>query len=329
MSAVIVILLTVTTFMIVVPWGGCLVRRLRAWHIGKNIRDDEPGSHEVKQGTPTMGGILFLLPLVAWLLVLLIGGNTSVWPVLLATIGFGCLGAYDDISGLRDETGVGWKARTKFPCQLMVGLLVAVGAYWSLGRGSVYIPGTSLRWELGFWYLPLATVVVAGWANAVNLSDGLDGLAGGMMVVALAAYGIITYSMGLAVEASICSVLGGALLAFLWYNGYPAQVFMGDVGSLALGAALAAIALMSEQWLLLPLVGIVFVVETLSVILQVAYFKYTRRKYGTGRRIFRMSPLHYHFELGGWSEVQVTQRFVSVAVMVALCGTALALGFPR
>jgi len=322
-SAVLVILLPVITFMIVVPWGGFLIRRLRAWHVGKIVRSDEPGSHEVKQGTPTMGGILFLLPLVAWLLVLVIMGETNVWPVLLAVVGFGCIGAYDDISGLRDETGVGWKARTKFPCQLVVGLLVALGAYWSLGEGGVYIPGTSLRWELGLWYLPVATVVVAGSANAVNLSDGLDGLAGGMMVASLAAYGFITYSMGLAVEASICSVLGGALLAFLWYNGNPAQVFMGDVGSLALGAALAAIALMSEQWLLLPLVGIVFVVETLSVVLQVAYFKYSRRKYGTGRRIFRMSPLHYHFELGGWSEVQVTQRFVSVAVMAALGGTAL------
>ena len=147
------------------------------------------------------------------------------------------------------------------------------------------------------------------------------------MVVALAAYGIITYSMGLTSVASICGVLGGALLAFLWYNAYPAQLFMGDVGSLALGAVLAAIALMSEQWLLLPLVGIVFVVETLSVILQVAYFRYTRRKHGTGQRIFRMSPLHYHFELGGWSEIQVTQRFVLVTVVVALCGIALALGF--
>lgn len=325
MRAVFVILLAIVTFMVVVPWGGFLVRRLRDWHVGKRIRDDEPGAHEVKQGTPTMGGVLFLAPLLVWLLVLLIAGNTSVWPVLLATVGFGCLGAYDDISGLRDQTGVGWRARTKFPCQLGVGLLVAAGLYWSLGTGGAYIPGTSLRWELGLWYLPLATVIVAGSANAVNLSDGLDGLAGGMMMVALAAYGVITYSMGLTVAASICSVLGGALLAFLWYNGYPAQVFMGDVGSLALGATLAAIALMSEQWLLLPLIGTVFVVETLSVVLQVAYFKYTKRKYGAGRRVFRMSPLHYHFELGGWSEVQVTQRFTSVAILAALCGIALAL----
>ncbi len=329
MSATLVILLVVITFAMVLPWGGLLVRSLRAGHVGKNIREDEPGSHAVKQGTPTMGGVLFLAPLLIWLLVLVVAGNASAWPVFLAAAGFGCLGAYDDISGLRDETGVGWRARTKFPCQLGLALLVAVVLYWNIGIDGVRVPGTSLRWELGLWYLPLATVVVAGSANAVNLSDGLDGLAGGMMAVALLAYGIIAYSMGLDVEASICSVLVGALLAFLWYNSYPAQVFMGDVGSLALGAVLAAIALMSEQWLLLPLIGIVFVAETLSVILQVAYFKWTKRRRGVGQRIFRMSPLHYHFELGGWSEVQVTQRFTSVAVLAGLCGIVLALVSPR
>jgi len=320
-----VLLLAIGAFAVAIPLGAVVVRRLRAWGVGKHIREDEPGSHQVKEGTPTMGGVIFLIPLVAWLVVLLATGDGRMWPVLLALVGFGVVGAIDDVSGLRDEFGVGWKARTKFPCQVGVALAVAAALHWGAGLDGAWIPGAHLRCALGIWYVPVAAFVIAAMANAVNLTDGMDGLATSTATSAFAAYGVICYSTGLVSEASCCSVLAGGLLAFLWYNGHPAKVMMGDIGSLALGATLATIALMSEHWLVLPLVGSIFVAETLSVIGQVAYFKYTRRKHGVGRRIIRMAPLHYHFELGGWPEVQVTQRFALVGLVGALCGLALAL----
>ena len=325
MSPASVVLLAVGAFALALPLGAVVVRYLRARRVGKRIREDELGSHQVKEGTPTMGGVIFLLPLLAWLVVLLAGGYGRAWPVLLALAAFAGVGAFDDISGLRDSGGVGWRARTKFPCQLLLALAVGATLNQSLGLDSVRVPGTGLRWVLGLWYVPVAGLVIAGVANAVNLTDGLDGLAGGTGAIALAAYGAICYAAGLAQEAAMCGVLAGGLLAFLWFNGHPAQVFMGDVGSLALGATLATVALMSEHWLVLPLVGIIFVLEALSVMAQVGYFKYTKRKYGAGRRIIRMAPLHYHFESGGWPEVQVTQRFTLIAVLGALAGVALAL----
>jgi phospho-N-acetylmuramoyl-pentapeptide-transferase len=317
-----VVLLAVGAFALALPLGAVVVRYLRAMRVGKHIREDELGSHQVKEGTPTMGGIIFLLPLLGWLVVLLAGGYGRAWPVLLALAAFAGLGAFDDISGLRDRGGVGWRARTKFPCQLALALAVGVALHRGFGLDSVRIPGTGVCWALGLWFVPVAALVIAGMANAVNLTDGLDGLAGGTMAIALVAYGVICYVAGLVQEASMCSVLAGGLLAFLWYNGHPAQVFMGDVGSLALGATLATIALMSGHLLVLPLVGIIFVLEALSVIAQVGYFKYTKRKYGAGRRIIRMAPLHYHFEMGGWPETRVTQRFTLLALLGALCGVA-------
>ncbi len=175
--------------------------------------------------------------------------------------------------------------------------------------------------DIGLWYIPLATLIIIGTSHAVNLTDGLDSLAGWNLTLAFAAFGVITFLNGELLNLmAFCFTLVGACAAFLWYNAYPAQVIMGDLGSLALGGALAVIALQSQQWLLLPIVGVVFVVEALSVMIQVGYFKWTRRRFGQGRRFFKMSPLHNHFEVAGWSETQVTQRFVLIGMVAALVG---------
>jgi phospho-N-acetylmuramoyl-pentapeptide-transferase len=191
--------------------------------------------------------------------------------------------------------------------------------------GLVIIPFVG-KWDIGLWFIPLATLIIIGTSHAVNLTDGLDSLAGWNLTLAFAAYGVITFLNGELLNLMAFSfTLVGACAAFLWYNAHPAQVFMGDLGSLSLGAVLAVIALQSQQWLLLPIVGAVFVAEAFSVIIQVGYFKWTKRRTGQGRRIFKMSPLHNHFELLGWSETQVMQRFVLVGMVAALIGVSLAL----
>jgi phospho-N-acetylmuramoyl-pentapeptide-transferase len=197
---------------------------------------------------------------------------------------------------------------------------VAAGLYWGLDLHSVAIPFFAVKFDISLWYLPVAMFIIVGTSNAVNLADGLDGLAGGTAAIAFAAYGVIAFLQGQVYLVTFCFTVVGATLAFLWYNAYPAQLFMGDTGSLALGATLAVVALMTGQWLLLPVVGIVFVAETLSDILQVGYFKLTH-----GKRIFKMAPLHHHFELLGWSEVQIVQRFWLAAMLAAMIGIALAL----
>jgi phospho-N-acetylmuramoyl-pentapeptide-transferase len=179
--------------------------------------------------------------------------------------------------------------------------------------------------DLGLLYPPIAIFIIVGSSNAVNFTDGLDGLAGSIAAISFAAYGIIAHLQGQIYLVRFCFTVVGAILAFLWYNAYPAELFMGDTGSLALGATLAVVALMTGQWLLLPIIGFVFVAETLSIIIQVCYFKFTKRRYGKGRRIFKMAPLHHHFELLGWSETQVTQRFLLISMLFAMLGVALAL----
>jgi len=174
-------------------------------------------------------------------------------------------------------------------------------------------------------YIPIAVIVISGFSNAVNLTDGLDGLAGSLAALSFAAYGIIAYLQGQFPLLAFCLTMVGAVMAFLWYNAHPAQLFMGDLGALALGATLGTVALMTGQWLLLPIIGLVFVAEMASVILQVGWFKWTRSRTGQGRRIFRMAPLHLHFELLGWSETHVTQRFWLVGILAAMLGVALAL----
>ena len=309
------------TFLVLVPFGPAVIRALLARGIGKNIRNDEPDAHRAKSGTATMGGLYFLAGITFVALVQVVGGQTLVLLPLLAMLGYGALGAYDDVRGLRAAGGEGWLARFKILWQWAVGLLVALVAYWSMAEHPLRVPLSGTRIEMGAWFIPVAALLLVFFSNAVNLTDGLDGLAGGTVAIAFVAYGLLAGpTEGL---AAFSLAVVGSLLAFLWYNVRPARLFMGDTGSLALGAGLAMVAMLSGHWLLLPLIGIIFVAEAVSVMIQVGYFKYTRRRYGEGRRVFRMSPLHYHFELGGWAEVTITQRFWIVAAAAAAAGVAL------
>jgi phospho-N-acetylmuramoyl-pentapeptide-transferase len=316
------------SFLLAVIWGSPLIRWLRANRVGKQIRIEEPGSNQVKMGTPTMGGIMILVPVIVITVTLniynLAGGTVigaSVLVPLFTLIGYGILGGIDDWSGLqRIKDGVGLLGRYKILVQTALALVIALVLYFPLGLRSIAIPGIPQKIDIGLLYIPVAVFIIVGSSNAVNFTDGLDSLAGWVTAFGFAAYGVIAYLQQQIYLVTFCFIMVGALLAFLWYNAHPAELFMGDVGSLAIGATLGVVALMTGQWLLLPLIGIIFVAEMLSVILQVGFFKLTK-----GRRIFKMTPIHYHFILLGWSETQVVQRFWLVGLLAAMLGVALAL----
>jgi len=342
--------LATVSFVLAVIWGPPLIKLLRRLRIGKQIRLDGPSSHQAKMGTPTMGGLMILVPVFVITVVLnfanfLSGfaagraflayfgfqyGSTLIGKSILVPlgvmVGFGLLGAFDDLAGVRGQhQGIGLLARYKFAGQVFIALATALGLHFALDLRSVALPTVAQKIDIDIWYVPVAMFIIVGFSNAVNLTDGLDGLAGSTAALAFAAYGIIAYLQGQYPLLAFCFTTVGALMAFLWYNAYPADLFMGDTGSLALGATLSVVALLSGQWLLLPIVGFIFVAEAGSVILQVACFQLTKRRYGQGRRLFKMSPLHHHFELLGWSEPQVTQRFWLVGILAAMLGIALAL----
>jgi phospho-N-acetylmuramoyl-pentapeptide-transferase len=266
-----------------------------------------------------MGGFMITVPVILLTLLFNLAGRLSMLLPLGVLIGTAVLGAIDDRLSLVTTGRGGMTARFKMAWLLLFSLAAALVLHFPLGLRSIYIPFLG-KFEIGLWYLPIAVLAIAGTANAVNLTDGLDTLAGGTAAVAFTAYGIIAFLQGQIQVVTFCFTMVGAILGFLWYNAHPAQVFMGDTGSLALGAALATAAFMTGQWLLLPVIGIVFVAEALSVILQVAYFKLTK-----GKRLLRMAPLHHHFELIGWSETQITMRFWLISMMAGLLGIALAL----
>jgi len=320
------LLVGVIAFAITVPWGGRIIRALLARNVGKNIRSDGPASHHSKSGTATMGGIYFVGFLTLISVAIAIAGHPQALIPMIAMLAFGLVGAIDDLRGLRDRDGVGWLAGHKFPVQWVVGLAVGLGVSLLPDGQKLVLPVTGVIIELGWWMLPITTFGLVAMANAVNLTDGLDGLAGGASAIAALAYGALCLVQGQLDLAMFCFALVGVLAAFLWYNVNPARLFMGDVGSEALGAGLTVIAVLSGHWLLLPIIGLLFVFESLSVIVQVAWFKYTRRRYGEGRRILRMAPLHHHFELGGWSETQITLRFWICAAIMGCIG--LGLGIP-
>lgn len=315
------------SFLLAVFWGGPLIKLLKKYRIGKQIRVDGPSSHMVKMGTPTMGGLMTIIPVLlitAALNLPNLRGLDLIGRSILLPMGvmlaYGILGAIDDLAGVRGTRGTGLLARYKFLWQVLIAIVVAIGLHFGLGLRSAAIPTIPYKIDIGLWYLPIAVFIIVGSTNAVNLTDGLDGLAGGTVAIAFTAYGVIAYLQGQVYLVNFCFTVVGATLAFLWYNAHPAMLFMGDTGSLALGATLGTVALMTGQWLLLPVVGIIFVAEALSDILQVLYFKLTK-----GKRIFKMAPIHHHFELKGWSEVQVTLRFWFIAMLAAMLGVALAL----
>ncbi len=315
-------------FLLAVICGGPLIHWLKAHGIGKQIRIDEPTRHLTKTGTPTMGGIMIHVPVLlitAALNIANLMGNTligrSIAVPIATTATFGILGALDDLAGIRGgRKGNGLSGRSKFIWQTALAVFIGFALRYALGLRSVAIPTVVEKIDVGVFYIPIAMFFIVGFSNAVNLTDGLDGLAGWTSAIAFACYGVIAFLQGQAHLVVFCFTVVGALLAFLWYNAHPAELIMGDTGALALGATLAVVALMTGQWLLLPLIGIVFVVETASVILQVAYFKITG-----GKRIFKMAPLHLHFELLGWSETQVVQRFWLAGLLAGMLGIALAL----
>lgn len=317
------------TFLLTVIWGGPLIRVLRMLRVGKQIRIVGPERHFNKLGTPTMGGWLFVIPvllvtgglnLVSIVSELNILGSSVLLP-LLVMIAFAGLGAADDWLGLRRErAGEGMRARWKFLAQAAIALGAALVLRFGLQAPSLILPNYPDVIDIGLWYVPIATFVIVGFSNAVNLTDGLDGLAGLIAATAFAAYGAIALLQGQVFLVRFCFTVVGALFAFLWYNAHPAELIMGDTGSLPLGATLAVVALMTGQWALLPVIAIIPVSSACSVILQVAYFKWTK-----GRRLFKMAPIHHHFELVGWSETQVVQRFWLVGLMAGMIGVALAL----
>jgi phospho-N-acetylmuramoyl-pentapeptide-transferase len=325
-----VLSLAAFSYMLTVIWGGPLLRILRHYRIGKVIRVEEPGHHSVKMGTPTMGGVLFILPVLLLTVLLngavLIGITTSgigrsVLLPLLVMIGFASLGVIDDWQGIRGvRKGTGMRARTKFIIQILLSLGTAYVLKYILESPDIIIPGVNFKFELGYWYLPIAAVLIAGMSNAINFTDGLDGLAGLISATAFAAYGIIALNQGQWYLARFCFTIVGALFGFLWFNVHPAELFMGDTGSLALGSTLAVVSLMTGQWFVLPLIAIIPVAELFSVMIQVGYFKLTK-----GKRFFKMAPIHLHFELLGWSETQVVQRFWLIGLLAAMLGIGLTL----
>ena len=311
--------------------GPRLIRALTQKHIGQHIRDDGPASHAVKAGTPTMGGALILLALTFSTLLLGDIGNRYVLLALLATVGAGLVGFVDDYLKLTRRNSKGLPPRAKLLGQFTMAFVVALALYYMPKFSTeISLPFIkNFRPDLGVLYVPFAMFVIVGASNAVNLTDGLDGLAIGPVMVAAGTYAVIAYITGhmkLAEYLQIpyvagvgelsvfCAAVVAAGLGFLWYNAYPAQMFMGDVGSLALGAALGAVAVMTKNEILLIIVGGVFVVEALSVIFQVASYKLRRK------RVFLMAPIHHHYELKGWKEPQIIVRFWIIAFICAVIG---------
>jgi phospho-N-acetylmuramoyl-pentapeptide-transferase len=314
------------SFLLTVIWGRPLINLLRRLQIGKQIRIEEPTFHQTKMGTPTMGGLMVIVPVlvitgvlnVANLLGLNLIGRSILVPMGVM-VAYGVLGAIDDLAGVR-RMPTGMLARYKFLWQTVFAAITALALHFVLDLRSVALPGVPEKIDIGLWYIPIAMFIIVAESNAVNLADGLDALAGSLAALAFAAYGVIAFLQGQIWLVAFDFTVVGAILAFLWYNAYPAELFMGDTGSLSVGATLAVVALMTGQWLLLPIVGFMFVAEALSVSLQVGYFKLTG-----GKRVFKMAPLHLHFELLGWSETQVTQRFWLIGILAAMLGIALAL----
>jgi phospho-N-acetylmuramoyl-pentapeptide-transferase len=323
---------SLTALVISLVLGPWLIRRLREFQIGQVVRQEGPESHRAKAGTPTMGGLLILsaalVPTLLWADL----ANRYVWIAVAATAFFGAIGFVDDYLKITRRSSGGLSAKQKMALQIVVAVAVGLALMSMAGNGLyntrlIFPFFKQLIPDLGWFYVPFAVFVLVGATNAVNLTDGLDGLAISVFAIAAAAFTALAYVTGHAVLASylllvhfapageltvFCGALVGASLGFLWYNAHPAEIFMGDVGSLGLGGALGTVAILIKQELLLVFVGGVFVIEALSVIVQVASFKLT------GKRVFRMAPLHHHFELIGWEEPKVIARFVIVAIIFAL-----------
>ena len=321
---------TITAFLICFIMGPWVIRKLQKMQIGQYVRNDGPETHLEKAGTPTMGGVMIIAAIVIATLLWTDITNYYVWVVLFSTVAFTLIGFTDDYLMQVKKRSKGLSAKTKFSLQVIVALITGVMTYYIPDFSTtVSIPFLkNITPDLGVGYIFFAALVIVGTSNAVNLTDGLDGLAIGPVIISAVAYMIFAYVAGHAKIAGylqlpfvngggeitiICGAIAGAGVGFLWFNAYPAQVFMGDTGSLPLGAILGTVAVITKQEILLVIVGGLFVIEALSVIIQVSYFKISN-----GQRIFRMAPLHHHFELKGWAEPKVIVRFWIVSIMLAL-----------
>ena len=356
------VLAAMTALLIGVGFGPWVIRRLTELKIGQPVREYGVQSHLIKSGTPTMGGALVLLSIAAATILWFDWDNRFVWVVMLVTFGFGAIGWVDDWRKVVDKNPEGMRSGEKYLWQSIIGLLAAfylafavsetsflkvlqLFASWVASgfdqelppRADLLVPFfKTVSYPLGVWgFLALTYVVIVGSSNAVNLTDGLDGLAIMPVVMVGSALGVFAYVVGNSVYSKyllfpyipgagelliFCAAMAGAGLAFLWFNAHPAQVFMGDVGALALGGALGTIAVITRQEIVLAIMGGIFVVEALSVMVQVGWFKYTKRRYGQGRRILLMAPLHHHFEKKGWKETQVVVRFWIITMLLCLVG---------
>jgi phospho-N-acetylmuramoyl-pentapeptide-transferase len=353
---------TLTALMIGLIAGPGVIRMLARLKVGQAVRTDGPQTHLVKSGTPTMGGVLILIAIGISTLLWSDLGNRFVWIVLVVTLGFGAIGWVDDYRKVVYKDPNGMRSREKYFWQSVIGVVAAIYLAFSVSapnntqvwdlfvawvesgfsldlppKADLIVPFfKTISYPLGVWgFMALTYFVIVGTSNAVNLTDGLDGLAIMPTVMVGAALGLFAYLTGNVTFAKylliphipgagelliFCGAMAGAGLAFLWYNAYPAQVFMGDVGALALGGALGTVAVIVRQEIVLFIMGGIFVVETLSVMLQVVYFKYTKKRFGVGRRVLLMAPLHHHYEQKGWKETQVVVRFWIISMMLVLFG---------
>jgi len=356
------VMAAMTALVIGIAFGPWVIRRLTALKIGQPVRGYAMQSHLVKSGTPTMGGVLILLSIAISTLLWFDWSNRFVWVVMVVTFGFGAIGWVDDWRKVVNKDPEGMRSREKYFWQSVIGLVAAFylvfsiseasnARVWALfvnwvGSGfSIDLPPAAgllvpffkeISYPLGvLGFVVLSYLVIVGASNAVNLTDGLDGLAIMPVILVGSALGVFAYVTGNTVYARylliphipgtgelliFCAALAGAGLAFLWFNAHPAQVFMGDVGALALGSALGTIAVIVRQEIVLAIMGGIFVVEALSVIAQVGWFKYTKRRYGEGRRLLKMAPLHHHFEKNGWAETKVVVRFWIITMLLCLVG---------
>lgn len=356
------VMATLTALLIGLVFGPWVIRKLTALKADQAIRTDGPQTHLAKVGTPTMGGILILIGIFISCVLWADLSNRFIWIVMIVTFGFGAIGWVDDYRKVVNKNPKGMGSREKFLWQTVIGLFAAIYLAFSVSEVNNYkVLQLFISWvESGFsidlpaksnLYLPfmkevsyplgvmgfiiLSYLVIVGSSNAVNLTDGLDGLVIMPVILVGAALGAFAYVMGNSIYAKyllfpyipgagelliFCGAMGGAGLAFLWFNAHPAQVFMGDVGALALGGALGTVAVIVRQEIVLFVMGGIFVAETVSVMMQVFWFKFTKKYYGQGRRIFRMAPLHHHFELGGWRETQVVVRFWIITILLVLVG---------
>ena len=335
-------LAAITGLFISFYFGPKIIALLKKKQIGQTVRDDGPQSHKPKAGTPTMGGLIIILGVVIPVLLWSDIKSTYILLVLFGTVFLAGVGFLDDYLKVITKLPNGLIARYKLLGQITVGLIIGSAVYFLPEFSSFNTETTlpffkNLNWDFSYLYIPAVVFIITATSNAVNLTDGLDGLAIGTLIIVMIALALISYMSGNVIYADYLNIiylpgageltvfiaaLIGAGLGFLWFNFYPAQVFMGDTGSLALGGAFGILAILIKKELLIPILGGIYFLETISVIAQRLYFKYTKRKYGEGRRIFRMAPIHHHFELLGWKEPQIVVRFYIITIILAIISLA-------